>query len=53
MHDENTVQRFIELRANGWNYARLTNELNVTQPTQPAEVGRTCRSRSCGWVVRG
>jgi len=33
MHDENTVQRFIELRAQGWSYARLTTELNVTKPT--------------------
>ena len=33
MHDENTVQRFIELRAQGWSYARLATELNVTKPT--------------------
>jgi len=33
MYDENTVQRFIELRAQGWSYARLTTELNVTKPT--------------------
>ncbi len=33
MHDENTVQRFIELRAGGWTYARLMTELNVTKPT--------------------
>lgn len=33
MHDENTVQRFIELRAQGWSYARLMAELNVTKPT--------------------
>ena len=33
MHDENTVQRFIELRAQGWSYARLMTELNVTKPT--------------------
>ena len=33
MHDENTVQRFIELRAQGWTYARLMTELNVSKPT--------------------
>ena len=33
MHDENTVQRFIELRAAGMTYARLMSELNVTKPT--------------------
>jgi len=33
MHDDNTVQRFIELRAQGWSYARLMTELNVTKPT--------------------
>jgi hypothetical protein len=33
MHDENTVKRFIELRAQGWSYARLMTELNVTKPT--------------------
>ncbi len=33
MHDDTTVQRFIELRAQGWTYARLMTELNVTKPT--------------------
>jgi hypothetical protein len=33
MYDENTVQRFIELRAGGWSYARLMTELNVSKPT--------------------
>ena len=33
MHDENTVQRFIELRAQGKTYARLMTELNVSKPT--------------------
>ena len=33
MHDAKTVQRFIELRAQGWTYARLMTELNVTKPT--------------------
>ena len=33
MHDDTTVQRFIELRAQGWSYARLISELNVSKPT--------------------
>ena len=33
MHDENTVRRFVELRATGWTYGKLTTELNVTKPT--------------------
>ena len=33
MHDEKTVQRFIELRSQGWTYARLMAELNVSKPT--------------------
>jgi hypothetical protein len=33
MHDEKTVQRFIELRASGWTYARLMTELNTSKPT--------------------
>src|SRR6188472_1454377 len=33
MHTPETVQRFIELRAQGWSYARLMTELNVTKPT--------------------
>ena len=33
MHDEKTVQRFIELRSHGWTYARLMTELNVSKPT--------------------
>lgn len=33
MHDEKTVQRFIELRCQGWTYARLTAELQVSKPT--------------------
>ncbi len=33
MHDEQTIQRFIELRASGWTYARLGAELNVSKPT--------------------
>jgi len=33
MHDDNTVQRFIELRAKGWSFARLITELNVSKPT--------------------
>ncbi len=33
MHDEKTVQRFIELRSQGWTYARLMTELNSSKPT--------------------
>lgn len=33
MHDEKTVQRFIELRASGWPYARIMTELGVSKPT--------------------
>jgi Tfp pilus assembly protein PilO len=33
MHDEKTVQRFIELRAQGWIYSRLITELNVSKST--------------------
>jgi hypothetical protein len=33
MHAPETYQRFIELRAQGWTYARLMAELNVTKPT--------------------
>ncbi len=33
MHDEKTVQRFIELRSHGWPFARLAAELNVSKPT--------------------
>ena len=33
MHDEKTVQRFIDLRAQSWSYARIMTELNVSKPT--------------------
>jgi len=33
MHDEKTVQRFIELRAQGRTYAQLMTELGVSKPT--------------------
>ena len=33
MHEDKTVQRFIELRAQCWSYARLMTELNVSKPT--------------------
>jgi len=33
MHDNQTVPRFIERRAQGWTYARLMTELNVSKPT--------------------
>jgi hypothetical protein len=33
MHDDQTVQRFIERRAQGCTYVRLMSELNVSKPT--------------------
>lgn len=33
MHDDTTVQRFIELRAQSWSYAHIMTELNVSKPT--------------------
>ncbi len=33
MHDEQIIQRFIELRSQGWPFARLSAELNVSRPT--------------------
>jgi Tfp pilus assembly protein PilO len=33
MHDEKTVQRFIELRSQGRTYAQLMAELQVSKPT--------------------
>ncbi len=33
MHDEKTVERFIELRSQGWPFARIATELNVSKPT--------------------
>ena len=33
MHDEQTVQRFIQLRSQGWPFARIATELNVSKPT--------------------
>ena len=33
MKDQDTVQRFIELRSQGWTFTRLMVELNVTKPT--------------------
>ena len=33
MHEPQTVQRFIQLRAQGWTFARLIPELNVSKPT--------------------
>ena len=33
MKDQETVNKFIELRAQGWTYARLMVELNVSKPT--------------------
>ncbi len=33
MYDENVVQRFIDLRVQGWSFARIAQELNVSKPT--------------------
>jgi hypothetical protein len=33
MKDQETIQKFIELRSQGWTYARLMAELNVSKPT--------------------
>ncbi len=33
MHDDKTVQRFIDLRVQGWSFARIAQELNVSRPT--------------------
>ena len=33
MHDDKTVQRFIELRVQGRPFARIAQELNVSEPT--------------------
>jgi hypothetical protein len=33
MHDEKIIQRFIELRSQGWPFARLSAELTVSKPT--------------------
>jgi hypothetical protein len=33
MKDQETIHKFIELRAQGWTYARLITELNVSKPT--------------------
>jgi hypothetical protein len=33
MHDQETVRRFIELRADGWTFSRIAAELKVSKPT--------------------
>jgi hypothetical protein len=33
MHEDKTVQRFIELRVQGWSFARIAAELKVSKPT--------------------
>jgi orotate phosphoribosyltransferase-like protein len=33
MKDEETIARFIHLRAQGWSFARIATELNVSKPT--------------------
>jgi hypothetical protein len=40
MHDDQTVQRFIELRAAGSTYARIISELDVSK-TLPVHRSRT------------
>ena len=33
MKDQETIERFIQLRAQGWSFARISAELNVSKPT--------------------
>jgi hypothetical protein len=33
MHDDKIVQRFIDLRVQGWSFARIAAELKVSKPT--------------------
>src|SRR6476660_8713451 len=33
MHEDKVVQRFIDLRVQGWPFARIAAELNVSKPT--------------------
>ena len=33
MHDQQTIQRFIELRVSGWSFNRIARELSVSKPT--------------------
>ena len=33
MKDQETIQRFITLRAQGWSFARIAESLNVSKPT--------------------
>jgi hypothetical protein len=33
MHDQETVRRFIELRADGWSFSKIAAELKVSKPT--------------------
>jgi transposase len=33
MKDQETIARFIQLRAEGWSFARIASELNVSKPT--------------------
>ena len=33
MHDVQTQQRFVQLRATGWSFARIASELNVSRGT--------------------
>jgi hypothetical protein len=33
MNDTQTQQRFVHLRAEGWSFARIAAEINVSKPT--------------------
>src|SRR4051812_40751110 len=33
MKDQETIARFIQLRASGWSFARIASEINVSKPT--------------------
>ena len=33
MHDQRTIDRFIELRVQGWSFNRIARELGVSKPT--------------------
>ena len=33
MHNEKAVQRFIELRSQGWSFAKIATELNISKTT--------------------
>ena len=43
MHDEKTIQRFIELRSRGWTYARLISQVQ-DWPGWPGEFTAVTRA---------